>query len=349
MDERLSSDDFDSDAVNGSPSLTPGKACSVDINAFPAPFLKFLDDNNINRDIYLLAGNLHRFIRLRPGSLLSLADLQKEFGENIQTVPWLPTFYQLPGDVKIANTTLYKTGKISGIDVSSGAAVAALGVQKGDNCLDLCCAPGAKLSMLADLVGVSGTVTGVDVCRHRLAACRTVLNKYKLSNTCLYLGDGTTFTIGPPTSLLSNDIDYYKKEPIINEHQVGMNEGANQEEGRSVKRIKLSKRQRSRAKKRAQVIQEREEGAKSHQLYYTPKGWRCSPGEGEGRYDKVLVDAECTHDGSLKHMLKFQSWGWDSFERRFLDPHRIETITTLQRALLARGYTLLKPGGTLVY
>jgi hypothetical protein len=47
-------------------------------------------------------------------------------------------------------------------------------------------------------------------------------------------------------------------------------------------------------------------------------------------YDCVLVDAECTHDGSVKHITKFDQWGWDSFERRFLDPQRIATITELQ-------------------
>ena len=32
-------------------------------------------------------------------------------------------------------------------------------------------------------------------------------------------------------------------------------------------------------------------------------------------YDKVLVDAECTHDGSIKHLAKFESWGWETFEQ----------------------------------
>ena len=34
---------------------------------------------------------------------------------------------------------------------------------------------GAKLCMISDLLGDSGSVTGVDVARHRLAACRTKL------------------------------------------------------------------------------------------------------------------------------------------------------------------------------
>jgi ubiquinone/menaquinone biosynthesis C-methylase UbiE len=47
--------------------------------------------------------------------------------------------------------------------------------------------------MLADLVGEAGSVTGVDVNRERLAACRKLLRKYKSSRSRLVLGDGTTF------------------------------------------------------------------------------------------------------------------------------------------------------------
>ena len=73
-------------------------------------------------------------------------------------------------------------------------------------------------------------------------------------------------------------------------------------------------------------------------------------------FSRVLVDAECTHDGSIKHVAKFAAqstaggnsnsfsgWGWDSFERRVLDPERIATVTGLQRALLWNGFRLLAP------
>jgi len=41
-------------------------------------------------------------------------------------------------------------------------------------------------------------------------------------------------------------------------------------------------------------------------------------------YDRVLVDAECTHDGSIKHVLKFRNSDieWKQFESRFLEPQR---------------------------
>lgn len=67
-------------------------------------------------------------------------------------------------------------------------------------------------------------------------------------------------------------------------------------------------------------------------------------------FDKVLVDAECTHDGSIKHLQKFGTqWGWDTFERRVMNPGRLSSLQRLQRNLLVNGFSLLKPGGTLVY
>lgn len=51
--------------------------------------------------------------------------------------------------------------------------------------------------MILDL-GDSGSVTGVDAARHRLAACRTMLQKYKLGDRCrLFVADGTSFSVIP--------------------------------------------------------------------------------------------------------------------------------------------------------
>ena len=63
----------------------------------------------------------------------------------------------------------------------------------------------------------------------------------------------------------------------------------------------------------------------------------------------MLVDAECTHDGSIKHLAKFAQWGWDTFERRVMQPDRLATLRALQDALLRNGFARLRPGGTLVY
>lgn len=57
---------------------------------------------------------------------------------------------------------------------------------------------GAKLCMIVDLLDGLGSVTGVDVSQHRLAACRTMLQKYALGDICrLFVADGATFSLIP--------------------------------------------------------------------------------------------------------------------------------------------------------
>lgn len=52
--------------------------------------------------------------------------------------------------------------------------------------------------MIVDLLEKSGSVTGVDIARHRLAACRTMLQKYSLGDCCrLFVADGTKFSLIP--------------------------------------------------------------------------------------------------------------------------------------------------------
>lgn len=46
-------------------------------------------------------------------------------------------------------------------------------------------------------------------------------------------------------------------------------------------------------------------------------------------YDKVLVDAECTHDGSFIHMRKQSEYEWRSFQDKFI-PDRISALQDLQ-------------------
>lgn len=42
------------------------------------------------------------------------------------------------------------------------------------------------------------------------------------------------------------------------------------------------------------------------------------------------MDAECTHDGSIRHIQKFENWGWTTFQRRVLDAERTNSLTVLQ-------------------
>ena len=235
------------------------------------------------------------FYRVDPQVSLDSKQLGEALETEVKAVCWLENFFELNGCVRIANSELYKSGKIYGIDVSSGAAVAMLGPKEGDHCLDLCCSPGAKLSMIANMCTAngSGSVTGVDVSKERISSCRTVVQKYKLKNVRLFNCDGTKFAYGPEEGTK----DAFFVAECMDDHV------------------------------------EKEMGDK----------------RGNVKYDKVLVDAECTHDGSLKHIVKFNKWGWDTFEKRFLDSERISTLTVLQKSLLENGFNLLKDDGELVY
>ena len=93
--------------------------------------------------------------------------------------------------------------------------MAALNVQRGEHVLDLCCAPGAKLAMIAGLIGQRGSATGVDISKARLNACRTLLRKYRLQQVRLFEADGATFRIPPPSSAAADSRAFYSTVRVL--------------------------------------------------------------------------------------------------------------------------------------
>ncbi len=73
----------------------------------------------------------------------------------------------------------------------------------------------------------------------------------------------------------------------------------------------------------------------------------------QNAYDFVIVDAECSHDGSMKHIEKYRTkWGLSQLDSKMpwcQSPEALQRLVNLQRALLRNAYSFLKPGGTLVY
>jgi 16S rRNA C967 or C1407 C5-methylase (RsmB/RsmF family) len=278
-----------------SPNVASPKRVKL-TKTIPDSFLKFLESNGVDPSFMDSLPNpdeLPRFVRVNPRKPITSEQLSKEINdleENSQVQvkeTILKDFYQiLPGTVKIAGLSSYETGSIYGIDLSSGFAVEALGVEPGMHTLDLCCAPGAKLCMIADKMELKGKLVAVDVNFHRVNTCRNILTKYGI--------------------LRASSSSSSKKE-VKEDEFVTLIEA----DGSSTS---------------------------------------CVEKLGTDRFDRVLVDAECTHDGSLKHLLKFQtSWGWETFEQRVMDPTRITTLQNLQRNLARNGFKMLKPGGEMVY
>ncbi|XP_022741629.1 uncharacterized protein LOC111293137 [Durio zibethinus] len=316
----------------------------------PKAFLNFLEANGIDPSIYSASDSTPRYLRLKPGSEAELEEIEAEIKCNLEKVNWLPGFYSLSPDIQIANSKAYQDGKIYGIDAASGAAVSSLKISPGDHVLDLCAAPGAKLCMMLDLLGDSGSVTGVDVARHRLAACRTMLQKYSLGDRCrLFVADGTTFSLAPVR------LDSVSKswDSAVEEKDDKFREWTFRRPWKERKRAA-----KAREAKSSQLIAVSENpelifygrhsgvvGLCTNELYKIVSDLEVS----SCGYDKVLVDAECTHDGSVRHIQKFEHWGWRTLQRRVLDAERTDSLTVLQLKLLENGFRLLKVGGLLVY
>ncbi|KAF7809642.1 putative NOL1/NOP2/sun family RNA methylase [Senna tora] len=223
----------------------------------------------------------------------------------------------------------------------------ALNISAGDHVLDLCAAPGAKLCMILDLLGDSGSVTGVDVARHRLAACRTMLQKYSLGDRCrLFVADGVTFSLIPAGSCSDSkpcESDLTEKVDIFKEW---------------TSRRTWKERKKARKSGPPQLVSRSQPpeliyyGRHSGVVGLTKEDLYKIVSDREimsSGYNKVLVDAECTHDGSVKHIQKFEHWGWKTLQRRVLDAERTDNLHVLQLSLLTNGFRLLKVGGSLVY
>ncbi|URE29372.1 NOL1/NOP2/sun family [Musa troglodytarum] len=314
--------------------------------SLPRSFLQFLEENGLDPSIYAMIETIPRYIRVKPGCESQLVEIENELKCRLKKVSWLSGFYAIPSQIPIAGSKAYQQGKIYGMDAASGAAVSALNVSPGDHVLDLCCAPGAKLCMLADLLGNSGSLTGVDIARPRLAACRTMLQKYSLGDRCrLFVADGTSFSPLPVRS-------HMETKPCLS--------GKNDPEIFAEWTAKRSWRDRKKAAKAGNIADlDQIKSTPPELIFYgrysgvvglCKNELFCAVDEPSfSGYDRVLVDAECTHDGSLKHIQKFEDWGWETLERRVLDAKRTDSLLHLQLQLLTNGFRLLRVGGTLSY
>jgi len=204
--------------------------------------------------------------------------------------------------------------------------------------LDLCCAPGAKLCMIADLIGQDGVVDGVDISLHRLTSCRTMLSRYKTSNARLFLADGTKFS--PPV------VNKVQGNTAVQNRWLRLDASAMSiyftTESGLLPKLQSKKKKKYFAKQIS--LQDRIGGPFEEQ---TPSDIDTAIERSGLPYDSVLVDAECTHDASLKHLAKHEKCGFD-WDAHF-GPERQAQLEILQRQLILNGFHLVKSGGILVY
>ncbi|KAI9357263.1 S-adenosyl-L-methionine-dependent methyltransferase [Zopfochytrium polystomum] len=298
---------------------------------WPQSFLEFLTRNGIDVGTFGHDGDppIPRFIRVSPRCSERAAEiiqhLQAELKTSVQPVDWLENFFSLDSTAKIVQTQAHRDGQIFGMDVSSAVAVHALSVLPDDHVLDLCCAPGAKLCFIGEEQGdenVNGTVTGVDISSQRLSTCKSLVRKHKLRRARLFCCDGTTFSVHAPSRVGS-----WRRLTSLRQQSLSDADQKTSERTKNTKTLPMLK------------------------PFHATKLLSCDPQiESEMLlYDKVLVDAECTHDGSIAHLIKCDASGWEQFEAYYSNEQKMNELEQLQRSLIRNGFRLLKPGGTLVY
>ncbi|MEH7611299.1 16S rRNA (cytosine(967)-C(5))-methyltransferase RsmB [Gottfriedia acidiceleris] len=82
----------------------------------------------------------------------------------------------------VAHTNAFKEGFLSIQDESSMLVAQALGVEKGEDILDTCAAPGGKSTHIAELLGGTGSVTSLDLHKHKVKLIKEQANRLGLDN-----------------------------------------------------------------------------------------------------------------------------------------------------------------------
>jgi 16S rRNA C967 or C1407 C5-methylase (RsmB/RsmF family) len=219
-----------------------------------------------------------RYFRISQTSAVKGTQVDSRAEEVEWLRKWKPDkFYRMPATVGLVSNEFYVKGEVFGLDAASAAAVWALEADSSDTVLDICCAPGGKAFLIAE---VAKEVWGVDVALHRLYTTRAMAKKYKINNLKLLLGDGRC-------------PDKWQLLPMD--------------------------------KKRRRETTE----------LTVPE-----------TFDRVLVDAECTHDASDRHVAK-----QTKLHGTFTSPWegRESELFSLQVELLASGIRKVKIGGVVVY
>ncbi|KAG0006934.1 hypothetical protein BGZ65_001541 [Modicella reniformis] len=298
------------------------QARAFSLDKLPEEFVAFLAKNEIDPAIYTVK-DLPRYVRLNPDphNTITPQELEKELGTKVEPVPGLEAFCKLSRHVKLRNTqaSLLKRHRLH---------------QYGR----LFKADGTTFRVMRP--------SAIDTIRARNMAG-------KKNNATMQFSQNKE----PEKRSLSEN----SSERLGDLAEVKASGGSGQEGQEKFQWESSAKRQKSTVEAMADqdaqtnttTLNEAEVNYKQEKLvpFYAPKMLRNDPQlQGEGyKYDKVIVDAECTHDGSIAHILKYETWGWDSFHKNFMAQDRLDSLCDIQRGLLLNGFRLTKKGGLVVY
>ena len=247
--------------------------------------------------------------------------------EEVWSVPQSRTLSQHVG---------YRCGVMQGVDLASVAAVEALGCEPGMSVLDLCCAPGAKLGLLADRLRRSGCLVGADSSASRLDVCAGLARRLRWAapqptsapgdwRFALLLADGAD----QRHSLEAAAVRWNTAMDGVAFRECAAGAG----EADPLQLAAPARPRAGRPRVRARLARDTHFPAAFH---------------------RVLVDAQCTTDASFRHVLRHygdeQVWTETTIEALFqqwMDER--EGLQAVQRGLIRRGFGALAPGGKMLY
>jgi len=116
-----------------------------------------------------------------------LIERLRSLGVEFEKVPFLTAGYWINSTkVSLGATVEYLLGLYSIQEAAAQIPATLFHALHGKNVLDACAAPGGKTVQLADLMGNSGTITGLDINKQRLSAMVNHLERCHISNTIIY-------------------------------------------------------------------------------------------------------------------------------------------------------------------
>ena len=188
-------------------------------------------------------------------------------------------------------------------------------------------------------------VIGVDISEQRMHLCRNIVEKYHVNKTTcgdeinknvksrisLYCADGKTFgtNLFDPSTLIFDSIVALEEEAQKGERK-RMNKSARARHNRKLRKV-VSDEMKSKSN---------HEGTDKDDVIITVP-----------LFDHVLVDAECSTDGAVRHMMhKLKKHDTACTQNlKLTDTNNLLSLVKLQKDLINSGFRLLKPGGILVY
>jgi 16S rRNA C967 or C1407 C5-methylase (RsmB/RsmF family) len=387
-----------------------------------------------------------RYIRLNPryDAKETLALLEEEIKNQstnkrplLVKLTWMPAvlgYYAIPDSFSLTKSVAYRSGRIYGMDVSSGAAVAALLLDDDTNgmentavevtssasccnnthrtsvmrILDLCCAPGLKTCAMMDILSTAmngrAHFVGVDISEKRMQLCKNVIQKYHMDpDTCgtkqrcflndttvtakdstsditiqLFRTDGTTFGMKKYQERDLNALVFDSSVTLELMKSSGnrkrMNKSAKAREQKRLKAIMAKNRfDRPQSLEAALAVSPVPTATYLDKECMTSSSTTASTFKfdkdelmQEARdqqeiiiplFDRVLVDAECSTDGAIRHLrhkykkLSMENSNHNNIEEnsKLTDSMQLRELVELQKQLISSGFRLLRPGGIMVY